>query len=135
MKRKIYEKMLEWKQKSAGKTALLIDGARRVGRNEYASCLIIDFAHIPTKVKRIFNEYVNDLDELFLLLSSVYHVNLVRGNSLVVFDEVQRFPKAREAIKYLVKDGRYHYIETGSLISRCIQWISKSLSGRLARQG
>ena len=100
MKRKIYEKMLEWKQKSAGKTALLIDGARRVGkswiveefgRNEYASCLIIDFAHIPTKVKRIFNEYVNDLDELFLLLSSVYHVNLVRGNSLVVFDEVQRF--------------------------------------------
>ncbi len=126
MKRKIYEKMLEWKQKSAGKTALLIDGARRVGkswiveefgRNEYASCLIIDFAHIPTKVKRIFNEYVNDLDELFLLLSSVYHVNLVRGNSLVVFDEVQRFPKAREAIKYLVKHGRYHYIETGSLIS------------------
>ena len=71
MKRKIYEKLLEWKQKSAGKTALLIDGARRVGeswiveefgRNEYASCLIIDFAHIPTKVKRIFNEYVNDLD-------------------------------------------------------------------------
>ena len=126
MKRKIYDKLLEWKKKSAGKTALLIDGARRVGkswiveefgRREYAACLIIDFAHVPTKVKRIFNEYVNDLDELFLLLSSVYHVELVRGNSLVVFDEVQRFPKAREAIKYLVKDGRYHYIETGSLIS------------------
>ena len=126
MRRKIYDKLLEWKQKSAGKTALLIDGARRVGkswiveefgRREYAACLIIDFAHIPTKVKRIFNEYINDLDELFLLLSSVYHVELVRGNSLIVFDEVQRFPKAREAIKYLVKDGRYHYIETGSLIS------------------
>ena len=126
MKRKIYEKLVEWKQKSAGKTALLIDGARRVGkswiveefgRKEYAAYLIIDFAHIPTKVKRIFNEHVNDLDELFLLLTSVYHVELVKGNSLVVFDEVQRFPKAREAIKYLVKDGRYHYIETGSLIS------------------
>lgn len=126
MKRKIYDKLLEWKQKSAGKTALLIDGARRVGkswiveefgRREYAACLVIDFAHIPTKVKRIFNDYVNDLDELFLRLSAVYHVELVRGNSLVVFDEVQRFPKAREAIKYLVKDARYHYIETGSLIS------------------
>ncbi len=125
MKRKIYEKLLEWKQSGAGKTALMIDGARRVGKSwivrefaekEYSDYLIIDFAAVSSKVKRYFNEYLENLDLFFMYLFSAYHVELPRG-SLIVFDEVQRFPRAREALKYLVADGRYHYIETGSLIS------------------
>ena len=126
MKRKIYSELLKWKHTAAGKTAILLDGARRVGKSyiaeefakaEYASYLIVDFAHVPDKVKRYFREYLTDLDTFFLMLEGVYGVKLVKGNSLIIFDEVQRFPKAREAIKYLVKDGRYHYLETGSLIS------------------
>ena len=126
MKRKIYDKLLEWKRTAAGRTALMIDGARRVGKsyiveefakNEYESYLIIDFSTASAKVRRFFQEYLEDLDTFFMLLLSAYHVDLKPGKSLIVFDEVQRFPRAREAIKHLVADGRYHYIETGSLIS------------------
>ena len=125
MKRKIYDKLLEWKKKRAGKTAIMIDGARRVGKswiaeefakNEYKNYLVIDFATISPKVKRYFNDYLENLDSFFMYLLGAYQVELPRG-SLIIFDEVQRFPRAREAIKYLVADGRYHYIETGSLIS------------------
>ena len=126
MKRKIYDKLLEWKEKSNGSTALLIDGARRVGKsyivekfakNEYASYVLVDFSKTQAKLKRIFNEYLDDLDTFFLYFERITHAKLVKGNALVVFDEVQKFPRAREAIKHLVADGRYHYIETGSLIS------------------
>ncbi len=126
MKRKIYDKLLEWKRVSNGKTAVMLDGARRVGksyiaeefaRNEYDAYLLIDFAKVSSKVKRYFNEYLENLDTFFMYLLSAYNVDLPRGKSVIIFDEVQRFPRAREAIKYLVADGRYHYIETGSLIS------------------
>ena len=126
MKRKIYDKLLEWKRVSNGKTAVMLDGARRVGkswiaeefaRNEYEAYLLIDFAKVSAKVKRYFNEYLEDLDTFFMYLLSAYNVELPKGKSVIIFDEVQRFPRAREAIKYLVADGRYHYIETGSLIS------------------
>lgn len=126
MKRNLYDKLRKWKDSSAGKTALMIDGARRVGKSwiveefakrEYPAYLVIDFANVPKKVKTYFNEELIHLDRFFMLLFSAYHVNMLPKGSLLVFDEVQRFPRAREAIKYLVKDGRYHYIETGSLIS------------------
>jgi predicted AAA+ superfamily ATPase len=126
VKRKIYERLLEWKEKSNGSTALLIDGARRVGKsyiveefakNEYASYVVVDFSKAQSKLKRIFNEYLDDLDMFFLYFERITHARLVKGNGLVIFDEVQKFPRAREAIKHLVADGRYHYIETGSLIS------------------
>ena len=133
MKRKIYEKLLNWKVNHAQKFALLIEGARRVGKSyiveafaraEYEHHLIIDFAKARPAVKKIFDDYLDDLDEFFLQLEMRTHVHLVPGKSLVVFDEVQRFPRAREAIKYLVADGRFHYIETGSLIS-----IKKNIDG------
>ena len=126
MKRKIYERLLDWKAKSNGKTALLIDGARRVGkswiaeefaRHEYASYTIVDFSKAQPRLKRIFNEYLDNLDTFYLYFEKITGRKLVKGNSLVIFDEVQKFPRAREAIKHLVADGRYHFIETGSLIS------------------
>ena len=126
MRRKLYEKLLKWKRESNGKTALMIDGARRVGKSylaeefakrEYDAYLLIDFSKVKTKVKRYFDEYLDDLDTFFMYLFAEFHVNLPRQRSLVIFDEVQKFPRAREAIKHLVKDGRYHYLETGSLIS------------------
>ena len=126
MRRKIYDKLVDWKNKSNGRTALMIDGARRVGKsyiaeefakNEYDAYLLIDFSKVKTKVKRYFDEYLDDLDTFFMYLFAEFHVNLPRSRSLVIFDEVQKFPRAREAIKHLVKDGRYHYLETGSLIS------------------
>ena len=126
MKRKIYDTLLEWKRTSNGHSAIMLDGARRVGksyiaeefaRNEYASYLVIDFAKANRRVKGYFEDYLDDLDTFFLYLSAAFRVSLVPGNSVIIFDEVQRFPRAREAIKYLVADGRYHYIETGSLIS------------------
>lgn len=135
MKRKIYAKLLEWKKKSNGKTALMVDGARRVGKswiveefakNEYEDYLLIDFSKVKAKVKRFFNEYLDDLDTFFMYLFAEYHKNLPRGKSVLIFDEVQKFPRAREAIKHLVADGRYHYIETGSLIS-----INKNVKGIL----
>lgn len=132
MKRKIYSKLLEWKAISAGRTALLIDGARRVGKSwiaeefakrEYASYVLVDFSKVGPKLKRLFNLYLDDLDTFFLHFQQLMGVRLIRNDALVIFDEVQRFPRAREAIKHLVKDGRYHYLETGSLIS-----INKNVS-------
>ena len=124
-KRKIYDKLLQWKQTSNGKTALLLQGARRVGKstvveefgkNEYESYLLIDFNRTPEHVKKLFEDLMN-LDMLFLQLQTIFNVVLHEGKSLIIFDEVQQCPMARQAIKYLVQDGRYHYIETGSLIS------------------
>ena len=126
MKRKMYDKLLNWKAKSNGKTALLIDGARRVGKSwiveefakrEYATHVIVDFSKAQPRLKRLFHEYLGDLDSFFLYFEKTTGKKLVRGDALVVFDEVQKFPRAREAIKHLVADGRYHFIETGSLIS------------------
>ena len=107
MKRKIYDKFLEWKRESAGKTALLIDGARRVGksyiveafaREEYKSYIMIDFNNTPDEVKELFYTYLNDLDNFFMYLSAFYNVKLYKHNSLIIFDEVQMFPRARAAI-------------------------------------
>ena len=126
MKRKIYEKLLEWKENSNGKTALLIDGARRVGKSyivekfaqeNYKNYIIIDFNKVSNDVKDLFQYYLNDMDNLFLYLSNYFNVTLHPHESLIVFDEVQLYPRARSAIKYLVEDGRYDYIETGSLMS------------------
>lgn len=126
MKRKIYKRLLEWKEKDNGNCALLLDGARRVGKsyiaeqfgeNEYKSYLMIDFAHLPREVQEIFENDVNDFDLFFNKLSAYYRKTLYRRESLIIFDEVQRYPKARELVKYLVADGRYDYLETGSLIS------------------
>lgn len=125
-KRKIYDKFLAWKKESKGKKALLVEGARRIGkstiveefaRNEYKSYLIIDLAKAPEEVKGYFSSYLDDLDTFYMLLSVHYGVKLYHRESVILFDEVQRFPKARESIKYLVADGRYDFIETGSLIS------------------
>ena len=143
-KRKIYDKLLAWKAESAGKTALLIEGARRVGKstvveefakNEYDSYILIDFFLASPETKALFDD-LSDLNYLFLQLQLQYHISLVERHSLIIFDEVQLCPKARSAIKALVKDGRYDYIETGSLISRaksgrlpCSQWIMKNSSG------
>ena len=126
LKRKIYDKLLDWKTKSKGKKAILIEGARRIGKstvceefgkNEYKSYIIIDFAKETEEVKEYFASYLNDLDTLFMLLSTHYGIKLYQRDSLIIFDEVQMYPKARAAIKYLVADGRYDYLETGSLIS------------------
>lgn len=126
LKRKAYDLLTEWRRRSNGKTALLVEGARRVGkstlveefgRNEYSSLLVIDFFQASDEVKGYFKDYRTDLDTLFLYLSTYYGVDLRRRDTLVVFDEVQMFPEARGLIKYLVADGRYDYIETGSLLS------------------
>lgn len=126
MKRKIYNKIRDWKQYWQGRTALLVDGARRVGkswiveefaRNEYKSYIIIDFNNVQNNIIDLFENYLNDLDSFFMHLSLYTGVELHYRESLIVFDEVQMYPKARAAIKYLVKDGRYDYIETGSLVS------------------
>lgn len=126
MKRKIYEKLVEWKTNYAGKTALLIDGARRVGKSyiatefaerNYKSYILIDFNKIGNDVKDLFEKYINDLDTFFMYLSAYFNVKLYPRESLIIFDEVQLYPRARAAIKYLVADGRYDYIETGSLVS------------------
>ena len=126
MRRKIYNDLLRWKQEEQGRCALLIDGARRVGKSyivrefaagEYRSALIIDFSIARAEVKQLFSDYAGDIDMLFMNLMSIYNVTLYHRESLVVFDEVQECPPARQAIKHLVADGRYDYIETGSLIS------------------
>lgn len=126
MKRKIYTTLLDWKERRAGKTALLIDGARRVGKSyiveafakkEYRSYIFIDFFTASQDVKDLFENYLHDLDTFFLFLSNYYQVKLYPRETLIIFDEVQEFPRARGAIKYLVADGRYDYIETGSLMS------------------
>lgn len=124
-KRKIYNDFLEWKENWANRRALLVQGARRIGKStivedfakrEYKSYILINFQSDRSKVERLFDD-ISSLDEFFRNLSLIYGVKLFKGESLIVFDEVQRFPNARESIKQLVLDGRYHYIETGSLIS------------------
>ena len=126
MKRKIYDKLLDWKNTSNGDTALLIDGARRVGKSyiaedfakkNYKSYILVDFNKVNDDVCNLFVNYLDDLDTLFMYLSSYYNIKLYNRESIIIFDEVQMFPKARAAIKYLVADGRYDYIETGSLMS------------------
>lgn len=132
LQRKLYATLLAWK-KEGGKRALLIEGARRIGKttlvetfgkNEYKSCIVIDFAKANPQINDYFETLLDDLDTFFMLLSATYKTPLHSRETLIVFDEVQRFPRAREAIKYLVKDGRYDYIETGSLIS-----IQENVSG------
>lgn len=124
-KRKIYDQLLSWKQESAGKSALLIEGARRIGKStiveefakrEYETYILIDFNRASKAIKDLFEDLM-DLDYIFLYLQTAYHKTLKVRRSLIIFDEVQKCPMARQAIKYLVEDGRYDYIETGSLIS------------------
>lgn len=124
-KRKIYKKLVDWKNESKGSTALLIEGARRIGKStiaeefaksEYESYILIDFAFAAQSVKDLFRD-MSDLNYFFLQLQLIYKVDLVARKSLIIFDEIQFCPLARQAIKILVKDGRYDYIETGSLIS------------------
>ena len=125
-KRKIYEKLLAWKCESRGKSALLIEGARRVGkstiveefaRREYETYLIIDFTRVSASFKQTFLDTRSDMDSFFLYLAAEFGARFVEHKTLIVFDEVQAFPPAREFIKHLVADGRYNYIETGSLVS------------------
>ena len=124
-KRKIYDTMLKWKSERNGETALLIQGARRIGkstvaeefaRNEYKSYILIDFSKVSKEVSELFND-ISDLNYLFLRLQFIFQVQLYERESVIIFDEVQLQPLARQAIKHLVKDHRYDYIETGSLIS------------------
>ena len=126
MKRKFYNKMLEWKERSNGTSVLMIEGARRVGKsylaeefakNEYESYIMIDFLEENDDFKAHFNELRSDLDSLFIFLQAYFNKELKERKSLIILDEIQKFPPAREMLKYLVKDGRYDYIETGSLIS------------------
>ena len=126
MKRKIYDILLNWKNTSNGDTAVLIDGARRVGKSyiaedfakeNYKSYILVDFNKVNEDVRNLFINYLDDLDTLFMYLSSYYNTKLYKRESVIIFDEVQMFPKARAAIKYLVADGRFDYIETGSLMS------------------
>lgn len=125
MKRKLYDKLVEWKNHSNGSTAILIDGARRVGKSyiaeafakkEYKSYILIDFGKAPHSILDLFLYDSADLDLFFAKLSAFYATALHTRDSLIIFDEVQQFPRARQMIKYLVADGRYDYLETGSLI-------------------
>jgi len=126
LKRRIYERLLEWKNISQGSSALLIEGARRIGksfiaeefaRKEYESYILIDFSKAPPQVKEWFDLYLEDLDTLLMNIQLHYKTRLTPRRSVVIFDEVQDCPRARAAIKHLVKDGRFDYLETGSLIS------------------
>ena len=123
--RKIYQQLRQWKQDNAGRSAVLVEGARRIGKStvveefakhEYKSYILIDFNKASERVKSLFDD-LTDLDFIFLYLQSTYHTTLYQRESVIIFDEVQKCPMARQAIKYLVQDGRYDYIETGSLIS------------------
>jgi len=125
LKRKIYDRLVEWKEKSNGSSALLIDGARRVGKSfiakefaekEYRSHIIVDFGNAPQDILDLFLNDSSNPDLFFAKLSTFYSTPLFKRESLIVFDEVQQFPRARQLIKYLVADGRYDYLETGSLI-------------------
>ena len=126
MYRKAYQNLLQWKNEEKGRCAIMLDGARRVGKSylaqefakkEYKSYILIDFFTAPDEVKELFEKYLSDLDTLFMRLSAYYSIRLHERNTLFIFDEVQFFPRARAAIKYLVADGRYDFIETGSLLS------------------
>ncbi len=125
LRRKLYDRLSEWKRRSAGTSAVMIDGARRVGKSylcryfaekEYKSYIIIDFGNIPYEIQNLFENESYDLDLFFAKLSAFYSTVLHKRHSVIIFDEVQQFPRARQLIKYLVADGRYDYIETGSLI-------------------
>ncbi len=124
-RRKAYETLKQWKARSKGSSAMLVEGARRVGKStlvrefaekEYASCIIIDFTVATEDVKRLFDS-LDDLDTFFRDMQVKFKTDLVRRESVIVFDEVQLFPRARQSVKHLVKDGRFDYIETGSLVS------------------
>ncbi len=126
MRRKIYDRLVQWKQEKDGSTALMIAGVRRIGksyiaeefaRNEYDSYILIDFSKAPTRVKGWFDEYLEDVDTLLQNIQLHYKKQLTPRKSLIIFDEVQKCPRAREAIKALVADHRFDYLETGSLIS------------------
>ncbi len=126
MERKIYNDLLQWKREEKGRVALLIEGARRIGksyiveefaRNEYKSYILVDFAHIGNAMKAVFDEYLNETSLFLMYLQNIAGVELYERESLIIFDEVQKYPMARQAIKHLVADGRYDYIETGSLVS------------------
>ncbi len=126
LERKAYKDLVEWKSKRQGKTALLIEGARRVGkstlirefgRREYRSMLYIDFSKISKEVLDLFETMKMDFSRFFQFLAVTFGVELYPRESLIVFDEVQRFPPARELVKHLVEDGRFDYIESGSLLS------------------
>ncbi len=135
MKRKIYDELVNWKNNSNGKTALLVEGARRIGKsyiveefakNNYKSYILIDFSKVSKEVIDLFDNYLDNLDYLFTYVSNYYGVELFNRESLIIFDEVQFCPRARSGIKHFVKDGRYDFIETGSLIS-----IKKNVEGIL----
>jgi len=126
LERKIYNKLIQWKKERNGTSALLITGARRVGKsyicqrfakNEYKSSIIIDFGSPSKDVTNLIENESYDLDLFFTKLAAFYHTTLYKRESIIIFDEIQQFPKARQLIKYLVADGRYDYIETGSLLS------------------
>ncbi|MBQ3123842.1 MAG: ATP-binding protein [Clostridia bacterium] len=126
LKRKAYDKLLAWKNECNGSRAILVEGARRIGKstiveefakNEYKSYILIDFAKVSDTVINAFSKHKNNFDELFMILSLEYGTKLFKRESAIIFDEVQLYPQARQLIKYLVADGRYDYIETGSLIS------------------
>lgn len=125
LRRKIYDRLVSWKQNSKGSSALLIDGARRVGKSyiaeqfaadEYRTHITIDFGNAPKDVLDLFVYDSADLDLFFAKLAAFYSTTLHKRESLIIFDEVQQYPRARQLIKYLVADGRYDYLETGSLI-------------------
>ncbi len=133
MKRKIYERLLKWKREDASEVALLIDGARRVGkswiaeefgRSEYKSYVLIDFNKLPAAVRDIFENDLEDLATFYRKISQYYGVKLYEGETLFIFDEVQEYPRARAAIKYFMANPKYHFLETGSLMS-----IAKNVSG------
>lgn len=126
-KRKIYNRILQWKQEADGKSALMIQGARRIGkstiveelaRNEYTSYLIVDFNKASSMVKGLFDDLM-DIDFIFLQLQTIYNVILEKRKSVIIFDEVQKCPNARQAIKYLVQDGRSNLIKEGELHGFC----------------
>ena len=126
MKRKIYQQLQDWKESEKGHVALLIEGARRVGKSyiveefakkEYRSYILIDFAHITKTMKRVFDDYLEDTPTFFQYLQTVSGTTLYERESIIIFDEIQKYPRARQAIKHLVADGKYDFIETGSLVS------------------
>lgn len=126
MRRKIYDTFLKWKNTEKGRVALMIEGARRIGKSyiveefakkEYRSYIMIDFAHLSKALRNVFDNYLEDTETFLTYLQNVTGTRLYERESLIIFDEVQRYGRAREAIKYLVADGRYDYIETGSLVS------------------
>lgn len=133
MRRKVYQNLLKWKQERQGECAVLVNGARRVGKSyivkefaqrEYKSFVLLDFNKVGEDVKALFDDYLDDLDTFFMYLGSYANTPLYPRESVIIFDEVQLCPRARAAIKYLVEDGRYDYIETGSLVS-----IKKNVEG------